>query len=195
VKRALVIVALVALHSGAHADAPSYARDRRVAYIDRALGALRSMAPAATTALEDALQAGARSQCKAAYGRPPVNCLVQVAQSHCEARPPGERISCHLVADVALANLLGESELIDDKTRIGLMNESGGFRAAMRAELRRRYATLAAEMALTTTHAAAAEQIDAFCAGTRRTLPWQRCAAAIVWYVGSDRQEDREESP
>lgn len=189
--RRLAGVALLAVLAGpAAAEAPSYGRAERVAYLERALGALQAMAPAEALALEDALQAGARSQCKASYGQPPVSCLLQVARTHCEAQPAAARPGCHLVADVALTNQLAEPELVDEKTRIKAMNASAGFRAAMRAELRTRYAALAAEMTLTATGASTAAQIDSHCAGTRRTLTYQRCAAAIVWYVGTHRPSD-----
>ncbi|HUH00756.1 MAG TPA: hypothetical protein VML75_02100 [Kofleriaceae bacterium] len=182
------MLALIALLAGsAHAEPTSYGREPRVAYLERALGVLEAMAPSEVTALEDALQAGARNQCKASYGQPPVSCLVQVARTYCEARPVAERAACHLVADLALTNQLGESELVDERTRIKLMNASGGFRAAMRAELRARYAGLTAEMTLTATGSTPAARVDEFCSGTRRTLTWQRCAAAIIWYIGTHR--------
>lgn len=186
--RRVLVLAVVAMLAGpARAEAPGYGREQRVAYLERALGAVRAMAPAEVIALEDALQAGARNQCKASYGLPPVNCLLQVANTYCEARPSAERSGCHLVADVALTNQLGETEWVDERTRIKLMNASGGFRVAMRAELRTRYAALAAEMTLTASGASPADRIDGLCAGTRRTLTWQRCAAAITWYIGTHR--------
>jgi hypothetical protein len=188
-RRVLVLAFAGMLAGPARAEAPSYGREQRVAYLEQALGAVRAMAPAEIAALEDALQAGARNRCKASYGQPPVSCLLQVANAYCQARPAAERPGCHLVADVALTNQLGESELVDERTRIKLMNASAGFRAAMRAELRARYAALAAEMTLTATGTRPADQIDELCTGTRRTLTWQRCAAAIIWYIGTHRRD------
>jgi hypothetical protein len=189
---ALALVAGLA----ATAAAGPYASEARVAGIDRALAALRAWPAPETRALADSLRAGARTECKAGYGAPPVGCVVDMAAATCARRPEAEQGACRLIADVIVTNMLAEDELVDRARRVELMSRSDDFRAAMDAELSGRYATLAAELLLDRGRAALdrpAAAIDRFCAARARThaLAWQRCVAALAWYIGTfDTRED-----
>jgi hypothetical protein len=93
------------------------------------------------------------------------------------------------VADVIVTNLLGERDFVDEPTRRALASRGEGFRRALGRELQRRYAELAAELALSAELAAddLPGAIDRFCVRRTRDVPitWPRCAAALVWYVGT----------
>lgn len=174
----------------AAAAAGPYAADARIAGIDQTLAALQAWPTPQTRALADNLRAGARTECKAGYGAPPVGCLIEMAAATCAQRPEAEQGACRLIADVIVTNMLAEDERVDRARRVELMSRSDDFRAAMDAELSGRYADLAAEMLLDRGPAALdrpAAAIDGFCAARARThaLAWQRCVAALVWYIGT----------
>ena len=164
-----------------------YARPSRLTYVGRALEAVRGLGAERREALADELQLGARRRCRSGLVTPPVACLLDLAETACAAEPPERRRDCHLVADVILANQVSEDELVDEATRTRLVQQGGDYRAALRAELRLRQAALAAELALAEPgpEGNLPERIDRFCASHDRPLAWQRCAAAIVWYIGS----------
>jgi hypothetical protein len=187
--RAALVGLLLALLVGL-AGAGPYAAEARVAGIGQALDALQTWPAARTRELADRLRAGARTECQAGYGAPPVSCVIDVATAVCAARAPDEQGSCRLVADVMVTNMLGEDELVDRARRVELMSAGDDFRGAMEAELTGRYAALAAELLLERGGAALtdpAPAIDAFCAARARThaMAWQRCVAALVWYIGT----------
>ncbi len=167
--------------------AADHGRPHRVAYLSRAVDAVRHLGSDGRGALADAMQTGARRRCRSDRGEPSIGCLIDLARTHCESQPPTSRAACHLAADVAVTNLLSESELVDEATRVRFVNRGGDYRAAMRAELRVRYAALAADFALAEPGAAGdlPARIDRFCARPDRELAWQRCAAALVWYIGA----------
>ncbi|HET7503065.1 MAG TPA: hypothetical protein VFK02_18720, partial [Kofleriaceae bacterium] len=101
------------------------------------------------------------------------------------------------------ANLRAAATWVDEPTRFRLARGSADYHAALAAELARRYAQLAAELVLAGGTSAAAGDadalaIDALCVHRDRaihacrpgdrtcvpSLPWSRCVAALVWFVG-----------
>jgi hypothetical protein len=173
----------------------------RAAYVSRALAAVRGLGPAGSDDLERTLYSAARSQCHADTGTPTVTCLIDAARAACAAA--ADRARCEAAADVVVTNLRGQTALIDDATRIRLVRGSADYRAALAAELRRRYAVLAGELVVSGGGGGGddAAAIDALCADRDRTLhacqpgdaacvpslPWSRCVAALVWFVGGAR--------
>jgi hypothetical protein len=124
---------------------------------------------------------------------------------------------CELAADVAVANQRAANDWVDQNTRAGLVRGSTDYRVALAAELHKRFAALAAELVViddrtlappeleantgTAENRLQAAAIDRLCATRDRTvhacragdttcvpsLPWSRCVAALVWYVGGAR--------
>jgi hypothetical protein len=176
----------------------------RRAHVARALAAVRALGPAGCEALDRALYAAARTRCHADTAQPGVSCLVAAARAACDGAPDRKR--CEAVADVAVTNLRAGTALIEEATRIRLARGSADYRAALAAELHRRYAVLAAELIVGGAGAASgprgdgddAGAIDEVCANRDRvlhacqpgdaacvpSLPWSRCVAALVWFVG-----------
>ena len=175
----------------------------RTAYVARALAAVRGLGAAGADELDRALYNAARSQCHADAGTPTVKCLIEAARAACAGPGGGDRARCEAAADVAITNLRGQAALIDDATRVRLVRGSADYRAALAAELRRRYAVLAAELVVTDSGRGGggdeAAAIDALCADRDLvlhacqpgdaacvpSLPWSRCVAALVWFVGA----------
>lgn len=179
--RAIVVVAILcALVSPLHSQ---YAEPERVAYLSDALDAVRGLGPEGRRALEDALLTGARTRCRSQLGPPSMSCLIELADATCAGRD-----GCPLAADVVLVAILSENDLVDEATRMKLVATSADYRTAMRAELFARRSTLAAELVL----AQPGEddqlpaRIDRFCRRRERDPAWQRCAAALIWHIGSE---------
>lgn len=201
--RYLAIASLaLAMTAGAPAVSDGYAPESRARAIGEMLDALQSISRARLDALQNDLYLGSRQKCRAALGVPTAACLIDLAGAICRQRPAPQRAQCRLVADVIITNQLSESELIDDKTRAKLMGAEEGFRAALQSELETHYAALVSELALTGAGRDSADlprAIDAFCVerARSRALAWQRCVAAIVWYIGKTesarRSDEREE--
>jgi hypothetical protein len=205
--RAAAITALAGLAAAALA-APSAADPRdatrgggnaRTAYVARALAAVRSLGPAGCAELDRALYDAARARCRADAGTPAASCLIAAARAACTGA--ADRARCEAAADVIATNLRGQTALVDDATRFRLVRGSADYHTALAAELHRRYAALAAELVLAGGAAALgddARAIDELCAHRDRalhacqagdaacvpSLPWSRCVAALVWFVG-----------
>ena len=187
--KAILIVAAIAT---AAAAAP------RSAQVARALAAVRALGPDGRAALDRAVYQETRTRCHTDAGPATTRCSIDAARAACDGA--ADRAACTAAADVIATDLRGANELVDDATRARLVRGSNDYHAALAAELMQRYALLAAELAVSdaggTDDAAA---IDTFCAsrddqphacepgdaGCIPALAWSRCAAALVWYVGS----------
>lgn len=179
-------VALLAMMLGTAAGDP------RVDHVARALAAVRQLGPAGRDKLERDLHTAARARCHADAATPTPACLVDAAIATC-----GGDATCRAAADVVAANLRAETDWVDEPTRIRLVRTSTDYRAALSAELRRHHAALAAELALEST-SSDANAIDQLCRERDRvvhacpagdascvpSVPWSRCVAALVWFVG-----------
>jgi hypothetical protein len=179
------------------APAAAAAPEARTAYVARALAAVRSLGPAGCTELDRALYDAARARCRADAGTPAASCLIAAARAVCAGA--ADRARCEAAADVIATNLRGQTALVDDATRFRLVRGSADYHTALATELHRRYAVLAAELVLASPAAGDdARAIDELCAHRDRalhacqagdaacvpSLPWSRCVAALVWFVG-----------
>ena len=181
--RALAIIALLAHTAIA---------DDRVSQLARALAAVHDLGSTGRDHLELELYTAARTRCHAEVAPPAPACLVAAATELCHGDP-----TCEAAAEVAAANARATNDWVDEATRARLVRSSADYRAALAVELHRRFAVLAAELALAGGRDAAA--IDRLCRDRDRaihvcrdddtecvpSLPWSRCAAALVWFVGS----------
>jgi hypothetical protein len=178
VTRALAIL-LVLAHTAA--------ADDRVAYVTRALAAVHALGPTGRDHIEQELYTAARTRCHA-----DIACLVAAATTLCHGDA-----ACEAAADVAAVNTRATNDWVDETMRARLVRSSADYRAALAAELHHRFAALAAELVLAGGRDAAA--IDHLCRERDRAIhacrdddatcvpsvPWSRCAAALVWFVGS----------
>jgi hypothetical protein len=195
-RRTLAALA-VSLSVGSAVDAEPLPR---VEHVTRALAAVRGLGPDGRDRLDRELYATARTQCRADTGTPAASCLIAAARAACAADP--DRGRCEAAADVVVTNLRAAPAWVDEPTRIRLVRSSTDYRAALAAELRRRHAALAAELVLGPagpTGRGDAVAIDQLCVQRDRalhacqpgdaacvpSLPWSRCVAALVWFVGS----------
>ncbi|MEZ4361008.1 MAG: hypothetical protein R3B48_12565 [Kofleriaceae bacterium] len=201
--RALAVLALCALAAGASAE--DLSASARVAHLRRALQALAELGDGRLE-LEAELYQAARGRCGERLRAASLDCLLEVARATCAARGA----TCLAATDLMLVNLRGADELLDEPTRLRLLRRGGDYHRAVLEALRQRYGVLAAELALEDPAAAAEPPVSAaalaqFCA--RRdarpepprcpapsatcvpSLPWQRCVAAVAWYVSTSKTE------
>jgi hypothetical protein len=187
VRRGATIVVVCVLAAIARADVD------RIAQLARELTAVHELgAPRRAQLARDVYEA-ARTRCHATLAAPPLACLAEAATALCH-----DDEACIAAADVIAANTRAANDWVDESTRARLARGSADYRAALAIELERRYAALAAELALAGGSGDAAS-IDRFChhrddaihacrsddALCLPSLSWSRCAAALVWYVGS----------
>jgi hypothetical protein len=169
----------------------------RAAHVARALAAVRALGPEGREQLERTLYAATRGECRADAATPAVSCLIAAARAACAA--DRDRSGCEAAADVVVTNLRAANAWVDEPTRIRLVRGSTDYRVALAGELHRRFAALAAELVLGRGGSAGeADAIDRLCAERDRevhacapgdtacvaSVPWSRCAAALVWFVG-----------
>jgi len=186
--RALVAAAIVlGLATTAAADPD------RLDYVARVLDATQALGATGRANLERDLYSAARTECRTTP--PAVACLTEVAHRACKNDD-----RCELAADAAVTNLRAANDWVDQATRAGLVRASTDYRVALAAELHKRFAALAAELVVVDAPTPAAA-IDRLCATRDRvvhacragdpacvpSLPWSRCVAALVWYVGGAR--------
>jgi hypothetical protein len=188
---AILVIAL----AGARAGAEPLPRAR---HVGEALAAVRALGPERRDQLDRALYGAARTQCHADAGTPTVSCLVTAAQAVCAS--DADRARCEAAADVIVANLRSVASFVSDAARLQLARGATEYRTALAGELGRRYALLAAELVLDGAGAAPdGAAIDTLCQQRDRrlhacepgdaacvpSLPWSRCVAALVWFIGA----------
>lgn len=163
--------------------------------VREALTAVRALGSAGRDALDRDLYAAARAKCRADAAPPAADCLIDAARAICKG--DGDA-ACAAAADVIATNLRAVDDFVDETTRARLVRGSTDYHAALATELHRRYAALAAELVLAGGTGDEAAAIDHLCRERDRkihacapgdaacvpSLPWSRCVAALVWFVG-----------
>ena len=161
----------------------------RTSYIARALDSVRALG-----AKRAQLEADLYQACRQAGA-----CTDAIVDERCH-----HDVACMAAADIILTNLRAANHWVDQNTRAQLVRSSTDYHAALLVELRKRYAALAAELVLEANIGAeslgSAESIDRLCATRDRevhackpgdavcvpSIPWTRCVAALVWFVGDN---------
>jgi hypothetical protein len=173
---------------------PVYAPEQRVAYLAAALEALASIDASTLRDTERYIYLVERNQCQAPIAALRLGCLLEAAGRSCRQRAAAQRAACDAISDILITNRLSEGEFVSRKTRYDLMSKASDYREAMVRALRRRYATLALELGLSDPETRRADQpeklaaaIDKYCleVASTRSMAWQHCAAALVWFIGT----------
>jgi hypothetical protein len=197
VARAFVVLVCLAPAS----TAGPYTRDARQAHLARAIEAIRALGADGRRAFERELHEATRTRCRPTARPATTTCAIDVARTTCAGKP--DPAGCLAAADLVLTNQHAEHDLVDERTRVRLVRSSSDYHAAILDELRAQFALLAAELALAepaapvTAASGLAAIVDRFCVERDREvhrgapgargcvpgLPWQRCAAGLVWYI------------
>jgi hypothetical protein len=168
-----------------------FSHERRVAYLRDALDTLRSTDAKSLARARSHITTMKRSACSSPFERLRVECIMTVARRYCQdhdARP-----GCRVYADVIASNALAEDHFIPAAQRYLLLQQSRDPRAAIDRELARLTSELAVDLRLSGGGCAASDtgclaaSIDRFCSASsdERNLPWQSCAGALVWFIGT----------
>jgi hypothetical protein len=202
---ARVFVVLVGVASVTSAG--PYASDARRAHLARAIDAIRALGGDGRRAFERELHEATRVRCRPTAHPATTTCAIEVARTTCAGKP--DPAGCLAAADLVLTHQHAEHDLVDERTRVRLVRSSSDYHAAILDELRAQFALLAAELALAmpdpggapgdpvTAASQLAALVDRFCVERDREvhrcapgakgcvpgLPWQRCAAGLVWYI------------
>ncbi|HXU68612.1 MAG TPA: hypothetical protein VN947_04745 [Polyangia bacterium] len=183
---ALAVVACARL---AAAD-EGYGVEPRVAYLERALGALRETPPAALAQASDYVHVLNRSSCASSVQRLKVECLMTAARQYCRGK--GARLSsCAVDLDLVVSRMLGDAELIPSDQRLQILTHGKDYRHDLARESRRIAGALAVDFRLRMGDAAddahVARNIDRYClaTGDENAMAWQTCASALVWFIAT----------
>lgn len=168
-----------------------YDQESRVQHIDRTIAALKSAGAENLIDLQNYIHTVDRNQCRSAHGDLQASCLVEAAQRNCDSRKgnPEAMEQCRLISDIIIVNKLGEKTFIDAETKYEIMRDHSDYRAALRKELLQRYAWLALAFGLSSHFIEDGDQlaagIDGYCqhATGARSISWQYCVGAIVWFI------------
>jgi hypothetical protein len=192
VRRALVVgLVLVACATARAAPRETHGAEQRVAYLEAALEAIRA---SKTVALDHAIEyvrvldAGA---CVASTERLEVECLMTAARRYCHGAADAPR--CHAVLDVVIAKALADKQLLPPERRYQLGKHASDPRREVERELERIHGALAVDFRLRMGDSDAdgdvARHIDHYClvSADATNLPWQACAASLVWFLRTER--------
>jgi hypothetical protein len=196
--RLLVVWALAAWPAPARAQAPAgghWDQPQRVAYVASLLEAIRGSDPAMLLNTTRYIQVVERNKCQAPEQSLRVGCILEAASRNCRQATKELREQCLRVSDVIVTNRLSEHLFLPKDVRYQIVSRQRDYRTALARELLRRHALLVAELAMSrhfpggrADGLALAAGIEGHCrdiAGTRN-LSWQHCAAAVVWFIGTD---------
>jgi hypothetical protein len=175
---------------------PPFSREARIAYLRDVLAALRSTDARVLARARSHIITMKRSACSSPFERLRVECIMTVARRYCRDHDGLPR--CRLYADVIAANALAEDQFIPAAQRYLLLQHSSDPRAAVDRELLRLTSELAVDLHLSSAGCVnedagcLAASIDRFCGASsdERHLPWQSCAGALVWLIGTTAGSD-----
>jgi hypothetical protein len=182
VTRALAAVCLLA--ASGHA-VETHGAAERVAWIERALAALRATPPEALAEATRYAQVMSRSSCASETERLAIECLMTAMRQYC--RKKGD--SCTLVFDVILARLLGDAQRIPVEKRYQIMTRKRDYHRELERESRQLAGALAVDFRLRTgparSDAQLARNLDQYCltASDDNEMPWQACVSSLVWFI------------
>ena len=175
---------------GARADQPVDPGERAV-YAGRALAALRAMDRDRLDGIRRHLYDASRGPCASSFANLRLECLLRAARARCAREPAVRRVPCDLASDVIVTNRMSEGDFVSNRLRYELMKNNEDFTAALLRELASRYAVLTVEFTLSrhfVDPGDPAPGVARYCVehADARDLSWQRCVAAIVWYIAVD---------
>jgi hypothetical protein len=188
VSRALVIACLLAVAAGDAVAEETHGAEQRVAYLERALAALRATPPQALAQAANYAQVMSRSSCASEVLRLKVECLMTASRTFCRKKG-GDAQRCAADMDVVVAKLLGDAQLIPAERRYQIMMHTKDYRGELARESRRLAGALAVEFRLkmgeAKSDAQLARNVDQYCLASsdENAMPWQACASSLLWFV------------
>lgn len=189
--RAAATACLFVLGSAVAGADETHGAAQRVAYLEEALAALRATPADALAQATNYAQVMSRSSCASEVERLKLECLMTASRQYCKKRG-GETHRCAVDLDVIVAKLLGDAQLIPNEKRYQLMTTAKDYRRALAEESRRLAGALAVDFRLragpTTSDGELARAVNRYClvASDDNAMPWQACAASLLWFIASE---------
>ena len=186
---ALVAVAVVVAAAPRRAAAePTHGAAERVAYLERAMAALRATPPATLAQASDYAHLINRSSCASAVERLKVECLMTASRQYCKKRGSDAQ-RCAADLDVVVSRMLGDAQLISTEKRYQIMTRYKDYRRELARESRRLAGALAVDvrrrMGDAGSDAELARKLDQYClaTGDENAMSWQTCASSLLWFI------------
>jgi hypothetical protein len=172
-------------------DQQTHTADKRVAYLEQALGAVRATSKETRDHAFEYARVLEQGACASGIERLKVDCLMTAARRYCKKKGPAEVKSCHLAMDVVISNVLAAKRFITMEHRYEIMKRFEDHRKQLAIEIRRTQGALAADFRMRTgeakNDAELARNIDHYCMTTAddTDVAWQSCASSLVWFIAT----------
>jgi hypothetical protein len=195
VRRALlfaVCALAVAAATAPVAAEETHRAELRVAYIERALAALRETPPSALAQASDYAHVLGRSTCSSVVQRLKVECLMTASRTYCKKKSSDEPQRCQVDMDVIVSKMLGDTEQLSTEKRYQIMTHYKDWRHELARQSRQQGGTLAVDFRLRTgeggSDAIVAKSIDQYCLATadENAMPWQTCVSSLLWFIATE---------
>jgi hypothetical protein len=194
-KGLLLILSLFIVSAKAQAVPDAhYSSQNREQFLEKALIAFQNLESNFIHNTQQYLRSQNRYACSAQAEQLRIQCLIAQADVNCQASKKKYADSCVLVSDVIANNLIEERTFVDKVELVKIMNKLKGSDQVMTA-LNSRYSRLTSDFILSL-HGQCASQdlhclsveINRYCLkrANEKTMAWQGCAGAIVWFIGSN---------
>lgn len=174
-------------------------KEKRHDYIANAIMSLRQISPKKLSTTIEYLNVVERDHCRSNFIDLKLKCLVGAAKSYCKDIPGrDDRNKCHIYSDLIIMNKLSQKNFIGTHTHYTIMKNKTDIETEVQRVLELRYAGLTTEFAMSrhlncprSTAKCMAPGIDNYCLETAdaRSLTWQSCVGALVWFIGLSRNK------
>jgi hypothetical protein len=189
----LLLLLAVPLAPAHGADRLPYSEPARSGFLQTGLQAMRQISAPGLERIKTAIAGAVRNECKSLQDVPILKCLQKFAHALCEPVTGADRSVCLPVADLVIVNKMNEESFISKEERFRISQNSARYAEDYAAALGAKYALLASQVMLQAKvkcpdsgPGCLVRDIDRYCKVTsdKKSLPWQACAGALVWYVG-----------
>lgn len=199
---ALMLVLVMCNHSfsyGSEADQP-YLQENRGAYIEKALKAFQETRLQNIINTYRYINVVERNNCRSSLSDLKVECLLSFARKNCSTYGKQKaRDNCELYSDIIIVNKLSENAFIKRSERYRVTRHTKeDFRTALTNRLQQKYGKLVTDFYLTAWSecdkddlSCLAKNLDQFCLDytNSKSLSWQYCASASLWFIGTSKQD------
>jgi len=177
-----------------------YLQENRVNYIEKALIAFRDTKLQNIMNTFKYINVVERNNCRSSLSDLKVECLLSFARNNCSTYRKKElRENCELYSDIIVANKLSESAFIKRSERYRVSrNSKDDFRTVLENRLQQKYGKLVTQFYLTGGSKCENEDLSCMAAGldqfcldytNAKSLSWQYCTSATLWFIGTSKQD------
>ena len=167
-----------------------YEESGRQESLKKAMASVRQLDPETKSNIENYVHNMAITACKGSAVSLQANCLMEAGERNCKqmksSMTPG---ACDAATDIAIVNRLSERFFLPASERYRVARSASNVKEAIKYEIQKRRAALATRFRLSDFYSASKIEtgLDNFCLKNAKLtdLPWQQCAAAVIWIIGT----------